>query len=68
MLIFFRPPFTASDPMKTYNIILRGIDQIDFPAHITKHAINLIKKLCKENSSERLGNQKGGVMDIKNHK
>uniref|UniRef100_A0A1I8FAZ3 cGMP-dependent protein kinase n=1 Tax=Macrostomum lignano TaxID=282301 RepID=A0A1I8FAZ3_9PLAT len=26
------PPFAASDPMKTYNIILRGIDAIDFPA------------------------------------
>ena len=35
-LILSRPPFTASDPMKIYNIILRGIDQLDFPRHVTK--------------------------------
>merc|ERR1712083_1149216 len=30
------PPFTASDPMKVYNIILRGIEHIDFPRHIRR--------------------------------
>ena len=29
------PPFTGTDPMKTYNIILKGIDAIDFPRNIT---------------------------------
>lgn len=33
--------------MKTYNIILRGIDMIEFPKKITKNAANLIKKLCR---------------------
>lgn len=33
--------------MKTYNIILRGIDMIEFPKKITKNAGNLIKKLCR---------------------
>ena len=32
----FRPPFTASDPMKVYNIILRGFDQIDVPRHVSR--------------------------------
>jgi cGMP-dependent protein kinase 1 len=50
-----RPPFTASDPMKTYNIILKGIEAIDFPRKITKNAQNLIKKLCREQPNERLG-------------
>ena len=41
------PPFSGSDPMKTYNIILKGIDMIEFPRKITRSAHNLIKKLCK---------------------
>ena len=41
------PPFSGSDPMKTYNLILKGIDAVDFPRKITKNANNLIKKLCR---------------------
>uniref|UniRef100_A0A671RKV4 cGMP-dependent protein kinase n=1 Tax=Sinocyclocheilus anshuiensis TaxID=1608454 RepID=A0A671RKV4_9TELE len=62
------PPFSGPDPMKTYNIILRGIDMIEFPKKITKNAGNLIKKLCRDNPSERLGNLKNGVKDIQKHK
>ena len=60
-----RPPFTASDPMKTYNIILKGIDAIDFPRKISRNAHNLIKRLCRENPSERLG--VNGMRDIQKH-
>ncbi|KAM3874514.1 cGMP-dependent protein kinase 1-like isoform 2-T2 [Diretmus argenteus] len=62
------PPFSGSDPMMTYNIILRGIDLVEFPKKITKSAANLIKRLCRDNPSERLGNQKNGVKDIQKHK
>ncbi|XP_022916905.2 cGMP-dependent protein kinase, isozyme 2 forms cD4/T1/T3A/T3B isoform X2 [Onthophagus taurus] len=62
------PPFTGADPMKTYNIILRGIDTIDFPRMITRNAMALIKKLCRDNPAERLGYQKGGISDIQKHK
>lgn len=62
------PPFSGSDPMKTYNIILKGIDMIEFPRKITRNAHNLIKKLCKDNPSERLGYQKNGLKDIQKHK
>jgi len=41
------PPFTGADPMKTYNIILKGIDAIEFPRNITRNARVLIKKLCR---------------------
>jgi cGMP-dependent protein kinase len=41
------PPFTGADPMKTYNIILKGIDAIEFPRTITRNATVLIKKLCR---------------------
>ena len=42
------PPFTGTDPMKTYNIILKGIDAIEFPRNITARAKELIKKLCRQ--------------------
>ncbi|XP_014217289.1 cGMP-dependent protein kinase 1-like [Copidosoma floridanum] len=62
------PPFTGSDPMKTYNIILKGIDAIEFPRMITRNATVLIKKLCRDNPAERLGYQKGGISEIQKHK
>ncbi|XP_037081184.1 LOW QUALITY PROTEIN: cGMP-dependent protein kinase, isozyme 2 forms cD5/T2-like [Pollicipes pollicipes] len=62
------PPFTGPDPMKTYNIILKGIDAIEFPRNITRTATALIKKLCRDNPAERLGYQKGGIRDIQKHK
>ncbi|XP_075312683.1 cGMP-dependent protein kinase 1-like [Odontesthes bonariensis] len=62
------PPFSGSDPMKTYNIILKGIDMIEFPKRITKSATNLIKRLSRDNPSERLGNQKNGLEDVQKHK
>lgn len=67
-LLSASPPFSGSDPMKTYNIILRGIDMVEFPKKITKSAANLIKRLCRDNPSERLGNQKNGLKDIQKHK
>ncbi|CAF1025239.1 unnamed protein product [Didymodactylos carnosus] len=67
-LINGNPPFTGSDPMKTYNIILKGIDAIEFPRKISKIAASLIKRLCRENPVERIGYQKGGIKDIQKHK
>ena len=46
-LVSGTPPFTGADPMKTYNIILKGIDAIHFPRTISRNAGYLIKKLCR---------------------
>ena len=54
--------------MKIYNIILRGIEQIEFPRHVTKTAITIIRKFCRENPTERLGYQKDGINDVKKHR
>jgi cGMP-dependent protein kinase len=62
------PPFAASDPMKTYNLILRGIDAIEFPRYITKNARHVIKRLCRESPAERLGYGNNGVKDVQKHK
>lgn len=66
--MFYRPPFSGSDPMKIYNMILKGIDLVDFPRHVTRAAQMLIKKLCRDMPAERLGCQKGGLADIKKNK
>ncbi|VDN98691.1 unnamed protein product [Rodentolepis nana] len=63
------PPFTGMDPMKIYNIILRGIDAIMFPPfQINRTATALIHRLCVQNPVERLGYGRGGIVDIKQHK
>ncbi|CAG2121403.1 unnamed protein product, partial [Medioppia subpectinata] len=63
------PPFTSPDPLKTYNIILRGFDAIGFEEAIfSKNCVNLIRRLCKENPSERIGVQKNGYSELKSHK
>ncbi|CAI8054341.1 cGMP-dependent protein kinase 1 [Geodia barretti] len=54
--------------MRTYNIILKGIDAIEFPKRISKWAQNLIKKLCRDSPAERLGYLRGGLRDIKCHR
>ncbi|GFV89656.1 cGMP-dependent protein kinase 1 [Trichonephila clavipes] len=41
---------------------------IDFPRTIPRNAQHLIKRLCKDNPTERLGYQKAGIADIKKHK
>jgi cGMP-dependent protein kinase len=33
--------------MKTYNVILKGIDAIEFPRKVSKMAAALIKRLCR---------------------
>ncbi|KFM60465.1 cGMP-dependent protein kinase, isozyme 2 forms cD4/T1/T3A/T3B, partial [Stegodyphus mimosarum] len=62
------PPFTGPDPMRTYNIILKGIDIVEFPRSVSRHAANLIKRLCRDNPSERIGYQKGGIKELQKHK
>ena len=66
--------------MRTYNMILKGIDALDFPRHISKHAQTLIKKLCRcacnrastiapphcrDTPAERLGCQRGGMREVR---
>nr|CAD7432254.1 unnamed protein product [Timema monikensis] len=63
------PPFRGTDHLKTYGLILKGIESVKgFPKEITKEAKGLIRKLCRVVPTERLGYQKNGIVDIKNHK
>ncbi|KAK7870023.1 hypothetical protein R5R35_011989 [Gryllus longicercus] len=66
-LLVGRPPFRGSDHMKTYNMILRGIEAVHFPRQVSKVASRLIRRLCRAVATERLGYQRNGVQDIKDH-
>ena len=68
IFLYGRPPFTSTEHMNTYNKILKGIDMVDFPKHMSRSAVTLIKRLCRDIPTERLGYQKGGIEDIKKHK
>ncbi|XP_067846715.1 cGMP-dependent protein kinase 2 [Heptranchias perlo] len=62
------PPFSGFDQMMTYNLILKGVEKMDFPKKITKRPEDVIRRLCKQNPTERLGNLKNGITDIKKHR
>uniref|UniRef100_A0A3Q3QMZ9 AGC-kinase C-terminal domain-containing protein n=1 Tax=Monopterus albus TaxID=43700 RepID=A0A3Q3QMZ9_MONAL len=49
-------------------MVLHGIEKVDFPKRIGKRPEDLIRRLCKVNPVERLGNKKNGITDIKKHK
>jgi hypothetical protein len=66
-LLIGKPPFRAKEQMQTYNLILRGIDCIQLSHKIPKKAQVLIKRLCRQAGSERIGVQKNGIGDIKAH-
>ncbi|XP_053625717.1 cGMP-dependent protein kinase, isozyme 1-like [Plodia interpunctella] len=68
-LIVGRPPFRApgGDHMKTYTLILRGIDAVSFHPRVSNLTKAFIRKLCRPVPAERLGYLKNGMADIKNH-
>ncbi|XP_077469230.1 cGMP-dependent protein kinase 2 isoform X1 [Stigmatopora argus] len=67
-LLTGNPPFAGSDPIKIYTMVLYGIEKVDFPKTIGKRPDDLIRRLCKINPVDRVGNKKNGIIDIKKHK
>jgi serine/threonine protein kinase len=60
------PPFFDDNPFGIYEKILGG--RIQFPSHFDPNAKDLIRKLLAADRTRRLGNLKGGAVDIKTHK
>ncbi|GLV38780.1 Protein kinase cGMP-dependent at 21D [Carabus blaptoides fortunei] len=67
-LLVGKPPFRGSDHMKTYNLIIRGIDSIDYSPKVSKVVVTLVRRLCRSVPADRLGCQKNGVNDIREYK
>ncbi|KAM8860365.1 cGMP-dependent protein kinase 2 isoform 2-T2 [Spinachia spinachia] len=67
-LLTGNPPFAGSDPITIYTMVLHGMETVDFPPKIGKRPDELIRRLCKLNPIERLGNKKNGIIEIKKHK
>uniref|UniRef100_A0A8C7NVN8 cGMP-dependent protein kinase n=1 Tax=Oncorhynchus mykiss TaxID=8022 RepID=A0A8C7NVN8_ONCMY len=40
------PPFSGTDPIKIYTMVLHGIEKVDFPKRISKRPDDLIRRLC----------------------
>ena len=47
---------------------LKILFSVQFPYKISRKAESIIKSLCRQDPSERLGYQKGGIADIKKHR
>ena len=52
---FSSPPFSGIDQMMTYNLILKGIEKMDFPRKITRRPEDLIRRLCRWEWQKPLG-------------
>lgn len=67
-LLVGKPPFRDHDHMSTYNKILKGIDAVSIPSNVNRSANNFIRKLLRLSPSDRLGYQRTGVQEIRDHK
>jgi len=63
-----RPPFEGADPMRTYNLILKGIESVVMPRTVSRTAAHLIRRLCRPVAADRLGYQRAGLLDVRQHK
>ncbi|KAK4879698.1 hypothetical protein RN001_007844 [Aquatica leii] len=69
-LLVGKTPFRNKDAsyMKTFNLILRGIENVRFPDTVSIKAEHLIKRLCRPMPTERLGCQKESTQAIRDHR
>ncbi|CAG9854015.1 unnamed protein product [Phyllotreta striolata] len=68
-LLVGRTPFKTNDSshLSTYKLILKGIENVVVPDYVSSTAKSIIRKLCTQSPSDRLGCQRTGIQAIKKH-
>eukprot|EP00929_Paragymnodinium_shiwhaense_P053800 TRINITY_DN26963_c0_g1_i1.p1 TRINITY_DN26963_c0_g1~~TRINITY_DN26963_c0_g1_i1.p1 ORF type:complete len:842 (-),score=228.32 TRINITY_DN26963_c0_g1_i1:94-2619(-) len=61
------PPFEAPSPTKTYAKILKGIEGVNVPKHITGPSEDIIRGLLKKDPAERSPCVSGGLQNLFEH-
>lgn len=54
-LISGSPPFASTDPMHTYNSILKGVQVLAWPRYMSDTARSLVGRFCRRDPAQRLG-------------
>ncbi|KAF5282826.1 hypothetical protein FQR65_LT02824 [Abscondita terminalis] len=69
-LLVGRTPFRTNDTsyIKTYNLILRGIENIQIPDYVPRRAEHLIRQLCKPIPKDRLRSSREGIQQIRDER
>jgi len=61
-------PFEASDPMETYQKIVRGVSKVNFPyKDRDPEGVDLVMSMLKHNASDRLPMRPDGTKNLKTH-
>lgn len=47
---------------------LKCLMQVELPRQLSRNAVLMMKRFCRDSPVERLGYQKNGISDIKKHK
>lgn len=60
-------PFESSDPMRTYQKVMRGVSKLKFPSSCLGSVGEVIRALLKRQPSERLPMRLGGIRNLTQH-
>lgn len=66
-LMFGHPPFQSSYPLKTYDKVMKGLQDLEFPSHAKSQNTNIIQELLKTQPDQRMPMRNRGVSKLKNH-
>lgn len=60
------PPFFSEQPLQTYEKIVSG--KVRYPSHMSSDLKDLLRNLLQVDITNRFGNMKNGIQDVKSHR